>query len=304
MVGFVLGRDQPGGERAPAGGRAGVPDDPDGPAQLPLLPDPVDPRHVADAGRDLCRDSARRRPPEADPQATRCDAVAALAARRLERLRPPPHRPRPDPDHRRRGYAAIRARDDGSLDRRGVLRDPRLVDVHRARLRDRLVHRTEEAANGITQAVQLPMLFLSGIFFPIATMGDALQTVAKFLPLTYLGDALRQVMVDGTPFAPLATCASRCWLPGSSCASGSRPGSSSGSRGVRLDRVVAGRFRRRRRPSTGASARERAERGAQAATHAWAVRGTTYQRSSWIISSSGFRPPDLFGALRAADSAG
>jgi ABC-2 type transport system permease protein len=66
---------------------------------------------------------------------------------------------------------------------------------------------TEEAANGVTQAVQLPMLFLSGIFFPIATMGDVLQTIAKFLPLTYLGDALRQVMVDGTPFAPLAVCA-------------------------------------------------------------------------------------------------
>src|SRR5262245_34598559 len=66
---------------------------------------------------------------------------------------------------------------------------------------------TEEAANGVTQVVQLPMLFLSGIFFPIATMGDALQTVAKLLPMTYLGDALRQVMVDGTPFAPLTVCA-------------------------------------------------------------------------------------------------
>jgi ABC-2 type transport system permease protein len=67
--------------------------------------------------------------------------------------------------------------------------------------------RTEEAANGVTQAVQLPMLFLSGIFFPIAAMGPALQSVAKLLPLTYLGDALRQVMVDGTPFAPLWVCA-------------------------------------------------------------------------------------------------
>jgi ABC-2 type transport system permease protein len=63
---------------------------------------------------------------------------------------------------------------------------------------------TEEAANGVTQVIQLPMLFLSGIFFPIATMGDLLQSVARLLPLTYLGDALRQVMVDGTPFAPLA----------------------------------------------------------------------------------------------------
>jgi ABC-2 type transport system permease protein len=62
---------------------------------------------------------------------------------------------------------------------------------------------TEESANGVTQVVQLPMLFLSGIFFPIATMGDVLQSIARLLPLTYLGDALRQVMVDGTPFAPL-----------------------------------------------------------------------------------------------------
>jgi ABC-2 type transport system permease protein len=66
---------------------------------------------------------------------------------------------------------------------------------------------TEEAANGVTQVVQLPMMFLSGIFFPIATMGDVLRGVARFLPLTYLADALRQVMVDGTPFAPLWTCA-------------------------------------------------------------------------------------------------
>ena len=62
---------------------------------------------------------------------------------------------------------------------------------------------TEESANGVVQVVQLPMLFLSGIFFPIATMGDVLQSIARLLPLTYLGDALRQVMVGGTPFAPL-----------------------------------------------------------------------------------------------------
>ena len=76
--------------------------------------------------------------------------------------------------------------------------------------------RTEEAANGITQAVQLPMLFLSGIFFPIATMGPVLQSVARLLPLTYLGDALRQVMVDGTPFAPLSVCVAvlLVWLAG------------------------------------------------------------------------------------------
>jgi ABC-2 type transport system permease protein len=65
---------------------------------------------------------------------------------------------------------------------------------------------TEDAANGMTSAVQFPLMFLSGTFFPIDAMPDALKTVARALPLTYLGDGLRQVMVDGTPFAPLWVC--------------------------------------------------------------------------------------------------
>ncbi|MBA2719893.1 MAG: ABC transporter permease [Chloroflexi bacterium] len=65
---------------------------------------------------------------------------------------------------------------------------------------------TEDAANGMTSAVQFPLMFLSGTFFPIDAMPDALKTVARLLPLTYLGDGLRQVMVDGTPFVPLWVC--------------------------------------------------------------------------------------------------
>ncbi len=63
--------------------------------------------------------------------------------------------------------------------------------------------RTEEAANGMTSVVQFPLMFLSGIFFPIELMPQWLRGVATFMPLTYLGDALRQVMVNGAPFAPL-----------------------------------------------------------------------------------------------------
>jgi ABC-2 type transport system permease protein len=63
--------------------------------------------------------------------------------------------------------------------------------------------RTEEAANGIVQVIQFPMMFLSGVFFPIEIMPSILRPVAVFLPLTYLGDALRQVMVNGSAFAPL-----------------------------------------------------------------------------------------------------
>jgi ABC-2 type transport system permease protein len=75
---------------------------------------------------------------------------------------------------------------------------------------------TEDAANAMTSAVQFPLMFLSGTFFPIAAMPDALKAVARLLPLTYLNDALRQVMVDGTPFAPLWFCVAflAVWLVG------------------------------------------------------------------------------------------
>ena len=66
--------------------------------------------------------------------------------------------------------------------------------------------KTEEAANGMTSVVQFPLMFLSGTFFPIDAMPEALRMVARAMPLTYLGDALRQVMVAGTPFSPLWVC--------------------------------------------------------------------------------------------------
>ncbi|MFW6270641.1 MAG: ABC transporter permease [Bacillota bacterium] len=55
-----------------------------------------------------------------------------------------------------------------------------------------------ESAEGLIQVVQFPMMFLSGIFFPISIMPDFIKPVVKAIPLTYLGDALRQVMV-GAP---------------------------------------------------------------------------------------------------------
>lgn len=62
---------------------------------------------------------------------------------------------------------------------------------------------TEDAANGMTSVIQFPMMFLSGTFFPIDQMPDPLQAVARVIPLTYLSDALRQVMVGGAAFVPL-----------------------------------------------------------------------------------------------------
>jgi ABC-2 type transport system permease protein len=64
--------------------------------------------------------------------------------------------------------------------------------------------KTEEQATGVVQVVQMPLMFLSGIFFPFDFMPDFLRSVARLLPLTYLGDGLRQTMVNGTQVAPLS----------------------------------------------------------------------------------------------------
>lgn len=65
---------------------------------------------------------------------------------------------------------------------------------------------TEDAAYGMTSAIQFPMMFLSGSFFQIDQMPEVLQLVARAIPLTYLSDALRQVMVGGAAFVPLWLC--------------------------------------------------------------------------------------------------
>ncbi len=65
---------------------------------------------------------------------------------------------------------------------------------------------SEDSANAMTSIVQFPMMFLSGTFFAIDQMPDFLRTIARAIPLTYLSDALRQTMVDGTPFSPLWVC--------------------------------------------------------------------------------------------------
>ncbi|MEW6554332.1 MAG: ABC transporter permease [Actinomycetota bacterium] len=47
-----------------------------------------------------------------------------------------------------------------------------------------------------SQAIAMPMMFLSGIFFSVEWVPAPLKVIAQCLPLYYLGDALRQVMID------------------------------------------------------------------------------------------------------------
>jgi ABC-2 type transport system permease protein len=65
--------------------------------------------------------------------------------------------------------------------------------------------RTVEGAMPIVQILQFPMLFLGGIFFPVEFMPDFMRPIVTAIPVTYLGDALRQVMVDATPLHSLTT---------------------------------------------------------------------------------------------------
>jgi ABC-2 type transport system permease protein len=61
----------------------------------------------------------------------------------------------------------------------------------------------QESATALAQLISFPMLFLSGVFFPLDRSPVWLQDVAKALPLTYLADGLRQVMVYGASLASL-----------------------------------------------------------------------------------------------------
>jgi ABC-2 type transport system permease protein len=55
----------------------------------------------------------------------------------------------------------------------------------------------QETATQLLFMFQFPMLFLSGVFFPIALMPKAMQWISEVIPLTYAITALRQVMVLG-----------------------------------------------------------------------------------------------------------
>jgi len=55
----------------------------------------------------------------------------------------------------------------------------------------------QETATQVLFMFQFPMLFLSGVFFPIALMPNIMQKIAHVIPLTYAITAIRQVMVLG-----------------------------------------------------------------------------------------------------------
>ncbi|XOU94565.1 MAG: ABC transporter permease [Candidatus Kerfeldbacteria bacterium] len=65
--------------------------------------------------------------------------------------------------------------------------------------------KTVEAVPAIANVIAFPMLFLSGIFFPMESMPEWLGNIVQYLPLTYFANALREVMGGGASFMDVSS---------------------------------------------------------------------------------------------------
>ena len=63
----------------------------------------------------------------------------------------------------------------------------------------------QETAQMLMMTLMFPMMFLSGVFFPIQQMPWYMQDISKVLPLTYASQALRKVMVLGAGIPAIST---------------------------------------------------------------------------------------------------
>lgn len=63
--------------------------------------------------------------------------------------------------------------------------------------------KNEDQAAPVANLISLPMMFLSGTFFPRDAMPEALRTVTEYMPLTYLNHALRTIANEGAGLAEI-----------------------------------------------------------------------------------------------------
>jgi ABC-2 type transport system permease protein len=57
--------------------------------------------------------------------------------------------------------------------------------------------RSQQGFQMLMQVILMPLIFLSGVFFPINNVPVWLEIISKFNPLTYGVDAIRQVFLGG-----------------------------------------------------------------------------------------------------------
>jgi ABC-2 type transport system permease protein len=59
------------------------------------------------------------------------------------------------------------------------------------------IARSQQSIMAIGNLVTFPQLFLSGVFYPIDILPELIQPLARLLPLSFLADALRNIIIDG-----------------------------------------------------------------------------------------------------------
>ncbi|MCW8825669.1 MAG: ABC transporter permease [Gammaproteobacteria bacterium] len=57
--------------------------------------------------------------------------------------------------------------------------------------------KSDEVASGVANAISIPMMLLSGVWFSLEGAPEWIATFAKLLPLTHVVDAARAIMLDG-----------------------------------------------------------------------------------------------------------
>jgi ABC-2 type transport system permease protein len=66
------------------------------------------------------------------------------------------------------------------------------------------IARNTETAASYANLITFPMMFLSGVFFPLGAMPDWMQPIIRLMPLKYGVDALREPMLYGHGFDAIA----------------------------------------------------------------------------------------------------
>lgn len=64
--------------------------------------------------------------------------------------------------------------------------------------------KNENQAAPLAQLVTLPMMFLSGVFFPTFLMPELLQSITKYIPLTPIIDSIRLIITENAMLGDLA----------------------------------------------------------------------------------------------------
>ncbi len=62
-----------------------------------------------------------------------------------------------------------------------------------------------DAATNLAGLLTIPLMFLTGLFFPVETMPTAMQNVVEWLPMTPLVEGMRRISLEGASLTDLGS---------------------------------------------------------------------------------------------------